>query len=66
MSHTIGALKEKAFQAAKNLPLDPKKDKSKAVNIPIKPLPKPPIEKRKFKPSLIWSAERYKKGQERK
>lgn len=49
MSHTIGSLEEKALGKAKKRPVD---------------IPKYTPEKRKFKPSLIWSEERYKKGQE--
>jgi hypothetical protein len=50
---TIGALRQKALSAAKR--------KIKKAN-----LPKPIIKKAKTKPSLTWSAARYKKGQEKK
>ena len=49
----LGALREKALGAAKRQP----------VNVP---LPKPKPYKAKKKPSLIWSAERYKEGQRQK
>ena len=51
---TIGALRQKALEDAAKSKID------KIV------LPKPPIKKAKKKPSLIWSAERYRTGQEPK
>ncbi len=49
---TIGALREKVLGAAKRTATKT-------------PLPKLTIKKVKSKPSLLWSADKYEKGQEK-